>query len=668
MVSARRARPGGGRRLAAILASLVLVAAAVAWWLGSPDAAPVVAPPPRKVVHVERPAGPVVKPAKPTQEGYLGSEACAKCHADIAATYSHHAMFRASGPTPGPFDIEDFSDRTEFLGRDGRTYRVEKRDDGIYHHEMTLDHAGKPIYDQAVKVSYFIGSGTRGKSYVVDHDGILFESPISWYTTGGNIWDLSPGYEYNRQRFERRISDQCMLCHAGRPALDPSRENSFVEPVLLEAVIGCERCHGPGSRHVALRESNAPPAEDDSMINPAALSFDRRDAVCNQCHLQGHRRITRYGRSFDDFRPGDRLDDIWAVLVTDSGVRADGRTKAVSQAEQMYDSVCFKQSDNRLGCTSCHQPHVQPKHDEIAAYYRGRCMECHAEHGCALPLEERNQPPAENSCIHCHMPRLSAHDIPHATQTDHRIVRFADPDDPMPEFPMMSEQSGELVVFDEARGDMPDWERQRVRAIADVREIEERHHASDADVQAVVDVLRTIVEIVPDDREAWFSLGVALSLARDSAAARAAWERALEIEPRDELALDALVGQFQAQGDRATALAYLDRLLTVNPWLAANHARRATLLAELGRVPEAIAAGEKTLELDPTDTSTRRWLALVYEREGRVEESRRHAEFSRRLAEALRQNRERADREQMDREREKLDEKAPRESHESSAN
>lgn len=661
MVSARRARPGGGR-LAAVLASLVLVGAAVAWWRGRSDAIPVAAPdaapPPRKVVHVERPAGPVERPAKPNQEGYVGAETCAKCHAEIADTYSQHAMFRASGPTPGPFDIEDFQDRTEFLGRDGRTYRVEKRDDGIYHHEMTLDRDGQALYDQAMKVSYFIGSGTRGKSYVIDHDGLLFESPISWYTTGGNIWDLSPGYEYNRQRFERRISDQCMLCHAGRVALDTSHENAFVEPVLLEAVIGCERCHGPGSRHVELREADLA-AEDDSMVNPAALSFDRRDAVCNQCHLQGHRRVTRYGRNFDDFRPGNRLDDIWAVLVTDSGVRADGRTKAVSQAEQMYDSVCFKQSDNRLGCTSCHQPHVQPKHDEIAAYYRGRCLECHAEHGCSLPPEERNQPPAENSCIHCHMPRLSAHDIPHATQTDHRIVRFADPEDPASDFANMAEPTGELAVFDEARGDMPDWERKRVRAIAEMHEIEERRNASDADVQAIADVLRTIVEIVPDDREAWFWLGVASTFAHDSVGARAAWERQLQIEPRDELALDALVGQCQAQGDRANAVAYLDRLLAVNPWRAANHARRANLLAELGRVPEAILAGEKALELDPTDASTRRWLALIYESEGRMEESRRHVEFSRRLAEALRQSRERADREHMERERDKLDEHSP---------
>jgi tetratricopeptide (TPR) repeat protein len=653
MVSARRARPGGGR-LAAVLATLLVVAGVVAWWRGSPNAAPVVAPLPRKVVRIERPAEPVVRPAPPSQEGYLGSEACAKCHADVAESYSQHAMFRASGATPGPFDIEDFQDRTEFLGRDGRTYRVEKRDDGIYHHEMTLDREGRALYDQAVKVSYFIGSGTRGKSYAIDHDGILFQSPISWYTTGGNIWDLSPGYEYNRQRFERRISDQCVLCHAGRPAIDPNRENAFVEPVLLEAVIGCERCHGPGSRHVALREANAAPADDDSMTNPATLSFDRRDAVCNQCHLQGHLRIPRYGRSFDDFRPGDRLDDIWAVLVTDSGVRSDGRTKAVSQAEQMYDSVCFKQSDSRLGCTSCHQPHVQPAHDEIAAYYRGRCLECHSEHGCSLSLEERNQPPAENSCIHCHMPRLSAHDIPHATQTDHRIVRFGNSEELLPEFPTMSEPAGELVVFDEQRSDMPDWERQRVRAIAEVREIEQRHHASDAEIQAVSDVLRAIVEIVPDDRESWFSLGVALSLGRDSAGARAAWERVLEVEPRDELALDALVGQYQAHGDRALALVYLDRLLAVNPWHTANHARRATLLADLGRIDEAIAAGEKTLELDPTDASTRRWLALLYQRQGQAAASRRHAEFSRQLADALRHNREQADREQMDSKQEEI--------------
>ena len=44
--------------------------------------------------------------------------------------------------------------------------------------------------------------------------------------------------------------------------------------------VGCEKCHGPGSEHVAIR----PPK---NIVNPATLDSVRANDVCLQCHSQG---------------------------------------------------------------------------------------------------------------------------------------------------------------------------------------------------------------------------------------------------------------------------------------------------------------------------------------------------------------------------------------------
>lgn len=608
------------------LAAVAIVVAGTAWLRGPAPVVETAQQPPQKPHFT----GPVVDPP-PASQGYVGSRVCAKCHAAIAESYVHHPMYRSCGVTPGSDDIEAFDERTQFQSSDGRRYWVETRDDGIYHHEMMNDANGREIYDQAFKVSFFIGSGTRGKSYAIDHDGILTQSPISWYTSNGGLWDLSPGYRpFNNQRFERRIADECVTCHAGRPAVDAERDNAFVEPVLLEAGIGCERCHGPGQKHVELQELASPPGRDTSIVNPLTLTPDRRDAVCNQCHLQGKQRVARYGRRIDDFRPGDRLDDVMAVLVAKTGVRADGRTKSVSQVEQMNDSECFKQSSGRLGCTSCHNPHAHVSGDK-ADYYRSRCMQCHDEHSCSLAAEKRQAAPANDSCIYCHMPRLSAHDVPHATQTDHRILRHADPE-PMP-FDG-AETASESVLFDEDHTPMPDWEIERVAAFGKLREYEQQNYGPERELLEIEQTLRAVVELAPDDIVSWFALGTSAVLRHDLGSARQAWERVLELKPKHEPTLNALVNVCQNSGDTAAALAYLDRLIALNPWRARDQARRATLLAELGDWQQAADAGEAALRLDPTDNEARRWLIAEYQKRGDLLHAQRHADFLQRISES----------------------------------
>lgn len=41
------------------------------------------------------------------------------------------------------------------------------------------------------ELSYFIGSGQRGRTYLFEKDGYWFESPVNWYSKQ-RVWDMNP--------------------------------------------------------------------------------------------------------------------------------------------------------------------------------------------------------------------------------------------------------------------------------------------------------------------------------------------------------------------------------------------------------------------------------------------------------------------------------------------
>src|SRR5208282_3867928 len=85
-------------------------------------------------------------------------------------------------------------------------------------------------------------------------------------------------------------------------------------------------------------------------------------------------------------------------------------------------SKCFQASQDRLSCITCHVIHHPPTHENRVAYYREKCLSCHTDASCRLPVAERMQQQPPNDCVCCHMPRRMIAGIPHSDDTSHRIV------------------------------------------------------------------------------------------------------------------------------------------------------------------------------------------------------------------------------------------------------
>ena len=175
-----------------------------------------------------------------------------------------------------------------------------------------------------------LGSGRQAYSYLVERDGFLTESPITWYARDRK-WNLSPSYEIRNQHFNRPIHPDCLFCHTNRVEHVAGPVNRYRPPTFHGYGIGCERCHGPGERHV--KGSRVIDGRDVTIVNPANLEPSLRDAVCEQCHLIGRRRVRRAGTKSDDYRPGLPFYRFWSAFVLPESaagepVRGPGRADA----------------------------------------------------------------------------------------------------------------------------------------------------------------------------------------------------------------------------------------------------------------------------------------------------------------------------------------------------
>jgi len=233
------------------------------------------------------------RPAPLTAQKHLGNEACAKCHAEIYKSYSSTAMAQASGPAMQGLLTG------EFVHSPSRVhYRVYAEDGKAW---MSFGRPGDNQIQGKKELLYFIGTGHRGRTYLFSQDGFVFEAPINWYGQQ-RLWDMAPAYQKDRQiPMNLPAVSSCLACHTSnsQPPV-PGTENRYEQPLFAHAGVTCERCHGEGVAHV---ESGG------SVVNPAKLPPERRDAICMGCHFEGRVAIQQPGHSLADFRAGDRLSD-----------------------------------------------------------------------------------------------------------------------------------------------------------------------------------------------------------------------------------------------------------------------------------------------------------------------------------------------------------------------
>jgi Flp pilus assembly protein TadD len=524
-------------------------------------------------------------------EGYAPPDSCAACHADVAKSYASVAMARSFARPDASPAIEDYASHNQLTHAPSRfTYEMLREGDRFLQRRHMAGPAGEhgPSFDR--DVTFVIGSGRHARTYLhLDPGGELTELPVTWYTQEG-AWGMSPGYDRADQAdFFRPVTYICLFCHNAYPPL-PRAWDSAVRPQLfpkdLPSGIDCQRCHGPGARHVLLARSKSSSFAEvrGSIVNPKRLSRDRQMDVCMQCHLEttssaAWSGLVAFGRGVFSFRPGEDLSKYRVHFDHPPGRGHDDKFEIAHQAYRLRQSACFRNS--AMTCTTCHDPHRRPP--DPAAHYASQCLGCHALRECAPAARRSAERGGAVDCIPCHMPPRRTDDVVHVTMTDHFIRRSQPPEAVRlaPRREAGDRYAGPIVFY--RPEEIPAGEsRDLVLGVASLLD--------DVDRDSGLALLRrSMATRDPSEPEPHFQLGLTLLSMGRARDAVTALRRAADLAPGNLRILIALGGACEAAGQDDEALRVYDRALALRPDDPEAHTNAGGVLARHGRLQEALA-------------------------------------------------------------------------------
>jgi hypothetical protein len=508
----------------------------------------------------------------------------------------------------------------------GFDFLVERRAEQVFHKVFRRDAAGNETFALTQEVRYVVGSDRHGRAYLSSMDNYIFQTPINWFTQEKR-WDLAPNVgEQHDNYFFRAIDPLCIYCHGGQAELVPESSNHY-RTLPANPAIGCERCHGPGARHVQRRRQGDSVEEpDDTIVNPARLEPALRESVCQQCHLHGEMRVLRRGTQVYDFRPGLPLHLFSSIFVKPSEKNQDH--EAVTHVEQMAASRCFRASNGKLGCISCHDPHAFPKPQEKKEVYRRACLKCHQETNCQTPMPERLARNGDD-CTACHMPRTRTVNVAHTATSDHRIPRR--PGQPFqviggPQHRLC--EAPPLLYFHEPLLDPHDQEVSRDLAVGlmDMAEPMPSGPERFRLAQTAMPLLNAAVQHAADDLPAQHARGSALWILGNRKEAMACFETVLQESPQREATL-ALAAQLAGNlGRAAAARSYWEQAIAVNPYSVFYRVQLGWLRAGSNDWPRAFEEARAALRLNPMNVDARMLSIACSIQEGDRESARGHFE------------------------------------------
>jgi Cytochrome c554 and c-prime len=337
------------------------------------------------------------------QAGSEPPAACAQCHVE-ALTQPNTYMAHALETVDQCKILIEHPLLTTTVGK--YTYRIERK--GNESEYSVTDGAETAT----MRIAWAMGaSSALGQTYVLEKDGQLYESRVSWFR---ELNALAPtmGYEGTKpsditdaagRLIHRDEKLKCFGCHATKAV----QGNQLTLDKLLPGV-QCSHCHQSVEAHLAAMQAGTPQTDVPKDLHRLiGLSAEQTSNFCGQCHRT------------------------WAEVV---GLGNPGIADIRFQPYRLTGSKCYDPDDARISCLACHNPH----HDfgARAVNFDPKCAACHtgvqdagAKAGSGKP-GAKACPVAKDKCVSCHMPKI---ELPgaHYKFTDHRI-RIVKPNEPFP--------------------------------------------------------------------------------------------------------------------------------------------------------------------------------------------------------------------------------------------
>jgi len=357
---------------------------------------------------------------------FVGSETCAGCHQAEARLWRGSQHERAMQHATEKSVLGDFSEASfDYYGVHSRFFRKEGK---------FLVETDGPDGNLAVfEVKYTFGVDPLQQYLVEFPDGRLQALSIAWDSRpkdkGGQRWfHLYPNEEIKHDdilhwtRLNQNWNFMCAGCHSTGVQKKYDAASDRFATTWAEISVGCEACHGRGSRHVSWahdQQSWSPFRKNDDPLKGLVALLNERNGItwlpdprtgnpqrsvapamlrkevetCGLCHA-------RRGEFSEDWKPGQSLSETHVVSPLARGLyHADGQ-----MLDEVYNYGSFKQSKMfaaGVTCSDCHEPHAA----KLRVSGDGVCLQCHAtdKYEVAAHHHHEGVTPAV-TCASCHMP------------------------------------------------------------------------------------------------------------------------------------------------------------------------------------------------------------------------------------------------------------------------
>jgi len=301
---------------------------------------------------------------------------------------------------------------------------------GTQTHKVYLTYGGSGLWKQRYGVRINTTNEGESKDIYISpiqfnektHEYVLYHAD-AWYgaSDAPKVFNTLAEASTN----SRSLAKGCSGCHVTGLTLSQTADGEWVAKsggVLNEALytnnpsyldldqdgktdqinIGCERCHGPGSGHIAGGFLGQP--GNRGIIQPELLTPEQGNNLCGMCHSRGHSKPNgTFAFPYDDqnmksWAPGDLVDTYYANAA---GYWGDGKNSK-SHHQQFYDFMTSSKPTfqfHQLTCFECHDPHGSTNEHMLVTEIEEElpdgstiaiptepdnntlCLACHSTHG-----------------------------------------------------------------------------------------------------------------------------------------------------------------------------------------------------------------------------------------------------------------------------------------------
>jgi predicted CXXCH cytochrome family protein len=357
---------------------------------------------------------------------FVGSETCIGCHQAEGRLWhgSQHQLAMAHATDKSV--LGDFSDAAfDYFGVKSRFFR----NDGKFFVETD----GPDGKLGAFEIKYTFGVDPLQQYLIEFTDGRLQALSIAWDSRpkdkGGQRWfHLYPNEEIKHDdilhwtKLNQNWNFMCAECHSTGVQKKYDAANDRFATTWAEISVGCEACHGKGSRHVSWahqQQSWSPFGKSEDPVKGLAVFLNERNGItwlpdpttgnpqrsiptamlrkevetCGLCHA-------RRGEFSENWKPGQSLSETHVVSSLARGLyHADGQ-----MLDEVYNFGSFKQSKMfaaGVTCSDCHDPHSA----KLRLSVDETCLQCHASDKYSAVTHHRHEAVTPQlSCASCHMP------------------------------------------------------------------------------------------------------------------------------------------------------------------------------------------------------------------------------------------------------------------------